>query len=94
MRITDTYGRFNNPAVETAKQGAAATPVKKTDGDDASNAPAIGEKVTLSAQAQQLSQKAAADADSAKITGLRDAIQNGTFTIDHQAIARRIVDGG
>jgi negative regulator of flagellin synthesis FlgM len=95
MRINDSYGRFNNPAVETARQGAGTAAKPKADDGGAVNTPAPGgEKVTVSAQAQEMAQKAASDADAAKVNGLRAAIQNGTFKVDHQAIARRIVDGG
>ena len=95
MRITDTYGRFNLPAVDATKQGTGTAAKPKSGGDEGASAPAPGgEKVTLSSQAQELAQKASADADAAKVNGLRSAIQNGTFQIDHQAIARRIVDGG
>jgi flagellar biosynthesis anti-sigma factor FlgM len=48
----------------------------------------------VSAQAQQLAAKAAADADDAKVQKLTTSIQNGTFKIDPHAIASRIVDGG
>jgi len=50
--------------------------------------------VTVSAQALELAQKASASADAAKVDKLRGAIQNGTFQIDRQAIAQRLVDGG
>jgi negative regulator of flagellin synthesis FlgM len=95
MRIIDTYGRFNNPTVDGAKKGAApAGPTPKADAGDTSSAgSAGGEKVTVSAQAQEMARKAAAQADTAKVTQLRSAIENGTFKVDHQAIAKRIVDG-
>ena len=54
--------------------------------------PASSEKVTLSAKARELADKSAA-ADSQKVDSLRAAIQNGTFKIDHAAIANKIVDG-
>jgi flagellar biosynthesis anti-sigma factor FlgM len=94
MRIIDTYSRFNGPAVDTAKQGAAATP-KTTTADPTSAAPAAaGDAVTVSDKAMELAQKAATQAETAKVQHLRAAIEGGTFQIDRHAIARRIVDGG
>jgi flagellar biosynthesis anti-sigma factor FlgM len=93
MRIDDTYGRLNDIAVKTAKQTGAATP--KADADDSkASTTAGGDAVTVSAQAMQLAEKAAAQADASKVEKLRAAIEGGTFKIDHQAITRRIVDGG
>ena len=95
MRIIDSYGRFNDRSVNTASQGQAATSATKAGAGDAKGASATpGDAVTVSAQAQELAQKAAANADTAKVERLRTAIENGTLVIDHQAIARRIVDGG
>jgi flagellar biosynthesis anti-sigma factor FlgM len=95
MRIVDTYGRFNVGGAETAKKGAAAGAAPKADADDAKGAASSGsDAVTVSAQALELAQKASASADAAKVDKLRGAIQNGTFQIDRQAIAKRIVDGG
>jgi flagellar biosynthesis anti-sigma factor FlgM len=95
MRIIDSYGRFNDRAVNTALQGQAATSAPKTGAEDAKGtAAAQGDAVTVSAQAQELAHKAAANADAAKVEKLRTAIENGSFAIDHQVIARRIVDGG
>lgn len=94
MRIIDTYSRFSGPAVDTAKQGAAATP--KTTADDTTPAApaAAGDAVTVSTKAMELAQKAAAHAETAKVQHLRSAIADGTFKIDREAIAKRIVDGG
>jgi flagellar biosynthesis anti-sigma factor FlgM len=95
MRIIDTYGKFNGPAVESARQGARAGGAPKTDTDDTTASTSSGaDAVTVSAQARELAQKAAESSDSAKVENLRGAIQGGTFKIDHQAIAKRIVDGG
>ncbi|HZU82668.1 MAG TPA: flagellar biosynthesis anti-sigma factor FlgM [Polyangiaceae bacterium] len=93
MRINETYGRFDKPAVDATRQGTGAAPVPapKPDADEAGGGAAPGgERVTFSAQAQELASKA----EAAKVNHLRAAIQNGTFRVDHQAIARRIVDGG
>lgn len=92
MRIHDTYGRFDSKSVDTTRQAQA---VPKADADDAKAASATqGDAVTVSPQAVEMAKKAAATADSAKVEQLRSAIEAGTFKVDFQAIAKRIVDGG
>lgn len=94
MRINDLY-RLNTPATDTTKKTTGAIPAGKSSGEENGTAPqAGGEKVTVSAQAQELARNAASQQDAAKIEQLRSAIENGTFKVDHQAIAKRIVDGG
>ncbi len=97
MRINDLYGKLNERAVESSGKGAATGATSKSGGADAGSAPAQGvggEKVTLSDEAQKLADKAAASAEADKVGKLREAIQNGTFKVDPQAIAKRIVEGG
>lgn len=48
--------------------------------------------VTLSSQAKQLASENALD--TAKIDRLRAALANGTFNIDHAAIATKIAESG
>ncbi len=92
MRIDNLYGQIDKAALETTKAastGASSAP--------SGGSPAVGhagEKVTLSAQAQQLADKAAADADDAKVQKLAKSLQDGSFKIDAHAIAAKIVDGG
>ena len=94
MRIIDSYGKFNGPSVDSARQGNRTGGAPKTDTDDVKGSSAGGaDAVTVSPQARELAQHAADKADSAKIDQLRSSIQNGTFKIDRQAIASRIVDG-
>jgi negative regulator of flagellin synthesis FlgM len=91
MRIIDRYGQQNALPLAGTKQGTAtkgspaATPAAST------QAPA-GEKVTLSAKAQELSDQASA-AEASKVSQLRASIENGSFKIDPRAIATKIVDG-
>ncbi|MGA7122848.1 MAG: flagellar biosynthesis anti-sigma factor FlgM [Polyangiaceae bacterium] len=95
MRIVDTYGRFNVGGTETARKGAAAGAAPNASAEDAKGAAKSGsDAVTVSAQAHELAQKASASADAAKVANLREAIQNGSFKIDREAIAKRLVDGG
>jgi flagellar biosynthesis anti-sigma factor FlgM len=95
MRIIDSYNSFNGPAVNTASQGARAGAAPKTEADG-TKAPVGGggDAVSVSSKALQLAHRSAASADAAKIEHLRSAIEGGTFQIDRQAIAKRIVDGG
>jgi len=53
-----------------------------------------GETVTFSAAAQELADRAAAEAETSKVGGLTAAINDGSFKADSHAIARRIVEGG
>lgn len=92
MRIHDTYGRFDNKGVDTTSK---AQVLPKADADDAKETKAAqGDAVTVSPQAVELAKKAADTADAAKVEKLRGAIEAGTFKVDFQAIAKRIVDGG
>ena len=92
MRIIDRYGQQNALPLTATKQGTAAkgNPSSPQSGT-APQAPA-GEKVTLSARAQELADHASA-AEATKVNQLRASIENGTFKIDPRAIANKIVDG-
>jgi negative regulator of flagellin synthesis FlgM len=94
MRINNLYGEMDK-AVVSSSTTKAASPAPSSASDGSSNAAGqVGERVTLSPQAQELAAKAAADADDAKVQKLTASLQNGTFKIDAHAIANRIVDGG
>ncbi len=92
MRIIDTYGKPGNDAVTPAKPIGEAASVTKSPGHAAHTSPAA--KVTLSLRAHELAKKSADDADASKVEALRASIHEGSFQIDRQAIAKRIVDGG
>lgn len=94
MRINNLYGEMDKAAVESTKKAASPAPSSGPDGSSSAAAGQVGEKVTVSAQAQELAAKAAADADDAKVQKLTASLQNGTFKIDAHAIANRLVDGG
>ena len=91
MRIIDRYGQQNALPLTATKQGAATkgTPAGQA---PATSQPAAGEKVTLSAKAQELADQASS-ADATKVSQLRASIENGSFKIDPRAIANKIVDG-
>jgi|GEM_PF-2942690 len=91
MRIHDAYTKLNGPTRTDATAGArgAAAGAKEA----ASRAAVPGEvstSVTLSARAQELSAQTD-PARSARVTALREQVQNGTFKIDAQSIAAKLV---
>ena len=92
MRIIDRYGQQNALPLTATKQGAAAKGTPPAQSSATSAQPPDGEKVTLSAKAQQLYHQAST-ADAVKVSQLRSAIENGTFQVDPRAIANKIVDG-
>ena len=96
MRIIDSYNRFNDFTVNTTGQGRGPAASQKGGAPESPEAApaAKGDAVAVSAHAMELAQKAANDADAAKVEKLRSAIENGSFAIDRHAIARRIVEGG
>ena len=94
MRINNLQGELNQTAVGTTAKATSPTHASSSEGSSSAAASPAGEKVTLSAQAQELAAKAAANTDDAKVQKLTAAVQNGTFKIDAHAIANRIVDGG
>ncbi len=94
-------GVGNNPALDAYQR--MITPVRRTGGTSpdqaagsATQAPTAGEaaKVSISGQAREL---AAAKAEAAKINtvkvhALKAAIEAGTFTVDPNVVAERLVD--
>jgi negative regulator of flagellin synthesis FlgM len=94
MRINNLYGEMDKAAVENTSKPTSPAPASTSGASAGAGASQVGEKVTLSAQAQELAAKAAANADDAKVQKLTASLQNGTFKIDAHAIANRIVDGG
>jgi len=92
MRIADGYGKLVPSSVDSAKGGTAAQRVK-AGGEAATGAPAqSSDKVTVSAEAQRLAAQAAAGGS--KVESLRASIADGSFKIDRQLVASRIVGGG
>lgn len=91
MRIVDAYR--NSPAnlngTKTAATTAAGAPAKP-DEDPAVTAASV--KVTVSPEARRLAQKA--EDDGARVERLRDAVANGSFKVDAQAVAKKIVESG
>ena len=87
MRI-DSYNKLQQTGPIAQVGGQSRTGQRTVGG-----AP-TGETVTFSAAAQELADRAAAEADGAKVAALTASIKDGTFKVDAHAIARRIVEGG
>jgi flagellar biosynthesis anti-sigma factor FlgM len=87
MRI-DSYSKLQetNPIAPVGGQSKAA--------QGPQTGAASGETVSFSTAAQELADRAAAEAESTKVAGLTAAIKDGSFKVDAHAIARRIVEGG
>lgn len=94
MRIINGgYGQYGGAGVTNATKGAAAKPSTNEKAGAGQSAQGSAEKVTLSARAQELAQQQSATADTAKVNRLREAVNNGSFKVDLQAVAKGIVDG-
>ncbi|MBI5513511.1 MAG: flagellar biosynthesis anti-sigma factor FlgM [Deltaproteobacteria bacterium] len=91
MRITDAYTRLGLQGPTGPARGAAG----RAQGTDA---PAAAEtedlKVNVSDRAQALSRQTAEEASAARVERLRTALADGTFQVDPQVIADRLVRGG
>ncbi len=90
MRIHDAYTKLNGP---TRTDATAGTPNAAGRAKDAGRAAPTGDastKVVLSARAQELSTRMD-PARSARVTALREQVQNGTFKIDAQSIAAKLM---
>lgn len=90
MRIHDAYTKLNGP---TRTDATAAPRDAAARAKDAGRAPAPGQvstSVVLSARAQELSAQTD-PARSARVSALRDQIQAGTFKIDAQSIAAKLI---
>lgn len=90
MRIHDAYSK--HVGLET--QGTTPAKPQKAHGHHEHDAGTQGHdsvKVNVSAKARALAAQADAGVDEAKVARLRDAIDKGTFKIDPQAIASKLV---
>jgi flagellar biosynthesis anti-sigma factor FlgM len=90
MRIGDTYGTVGGTLTSAASPSPAKSGASEEDGSVSQQQGNV--RVDVSARALQLSQ-ASSGVDDAKVSQLKTAIANGTFTIDSAKIAGRIVDG-
>ena len=76
-----------------AKQAKAAAPAAGGVAADVSSAAAAGVPVTFSTAARALEQTSRnqGDFDAGKVKAVRTAIENGTFTINSEAIADKLL---
>jgi len=93
MRIADAYSKLSldkttvssAQATKGAERGKAGV-TRRDGGGDAV-------KVTVSAQARELANRAGASFDAAKVDRLKSAIDGGSYKVDARAIADRVVEG-
>jgi anti-sigma28 factor (negative regulator of flagellin synthesis) len=84
MRISDRYERFLERVGTKGKPGAGG---KAAPTEGAREADTTALKVSVSDEAKALA------AGTARLDELRSAVRNGTYKVDAQAIARRLVGG-
>jgi flagellar biosynthesis anti-sigma factor FlgM len=91
MRIHDAYTKLNGPTRTDATNGTRDAGARAKDAGAAGKATGeVSTSVVLSARAQELSAKTD-PARSARVTALRAQVQAGTFKIDPQSIAAKLV---
>lgn len=90
MRIHDAYTKLNGPTRTDATAGARDAAARAKDAGRAATPDDVSTSVTLSARAQELSAKTD-PARSARVSALRDQVHNGTFRIDAQSIAAKLM---
>ena len=95
MRIQDAYTKLDRAALtggpaKAREVGAGSQPKAGGAGNaGATGAAGTGVDVKMSSRARELAE--ASEASSAKVSALREKIQNGTFNIDAHAIAAKLV---
>jgi negative regulator of flagellin synthesis FlgM len=90
MRIRDAYTKLDTPVRADGPKSAEAGARAKEAGRAAAGSAAAGStSVTLSARAQELS--ATSESSAARVSALREQLKNGTFRVDAQAIAQKLV---
>lgn len=90
MKINGPNGP-NGPAPLRSYQGGK--PTSKTGGGDSVANDNSADRVEVSGGAQALANaRAPEEPDMQRIQRLKDAIANGTFVIDHDRIAQRLLD--
>ena len=90
MRIPNAYTKLDRT---TGPQGPAAAgkdaTTKSKEGASNAASTSVATSVNLSSRARELA--AGAEPSAAKVSSLRDQIQRGTFKVDAQAIASKLV---
>ena len=96
MRIADAYSKLSLDKSTDASRAQAAKAADRGKGAAGARHESAADavKVTLSAQARELSAQASQSFDAAKVDRIKTAIGDGSFKVDSGAIAARIVDGG
>lgn len=90
MRIHDAYTKLNGPTRTDAAAVARDAGARAKDAGRAATPGEVSTSVNLSARAQELSARTD-PARSARVSALREQVQNGTFKIDARSIAAKLV---
>jgi flagellar biosynthesis anti-sigma factor FlgM len=90
MRIHDAYTKLNGPTRTDATTGTRDAAARAKDAGRAAVPGEVSTSVVLSARAQELSAQTD-PARSARVSALRDQIQGGTFKVDPQSIAAKLI---
>ena len=90
MRIHDAYTKLNGPTRTDATAGTRDAAARTKDAGRAATPGDVSTSVTLSARALELSAKTD-PTRSARVSALRDQVQNCTFKIDARSIAAKLV---
>lgn len=78
--------------IERARSSPAEQAKAKSRGEAAQSTAGPGVRATVSARARSLAQEMGIDVG--KVSRLREAIENGSFQMDFQLIAERILERG
>src|SRR3989338_1002813 len=99
MKVTGTGPSSNDrvrESINSEKAGALGSTEKRRSGRS-ENGGEPAEKVAISNRARDIAKareaaKSAPDIDEAKVAGFKSAIQNGTYKVDADKVADRMVD--
>ncbi|MGO8999399.1 MAG: flagellar biosynthesis anti-sigma factor FlgM [Polyangiaceae bacterium] len=91
MRINDAYRETSN-ATDAAARTPVAGPTAQVGGGGSAGAAAPPVTVTVSDKARELASQTS-DVSDTKVAALQSSIANGSFKVNAQLIAQRIVDG-
>jgi negative regulator of flagellin synthesis FlgM len=91
----------NNPDIANAltqaaarQQAKAAAPAPAAEAAQGASRAAAGVPVTLSSAARGVDQaRSTAEFDAGKVKAVKAAIENGTFTVDAEAVADKLLSG-
>jgi len=90
MRVNDLYRKLNDAVTTGTGAAKPATPEKPADAT--SGKPTVGEAVHVSVSDEARELARTKNAESERIEKLRAAVQGGTYQVDPQKVAAKIVE--